>query len=101
MSSQNMVMVRMYLTEERAHLETLLSFLHDVEKVKGVTVYRGIEGYGNSGRVHTSSLIDLSTNLPIVVEFFDELEKVDDIISHLENNFRPGHIISWPVHVHV
>jgi PII-like signaling protein len=96
-----MVMVRIYLTEENAHLETLLTFLHDVEKVKGVTVFRAIEGYGDSGRIHTSSLIDLSMNLPIVVEFFDEPEKIDDIISHLENNFKPGHIVSWPIQVRV
>ena len=101
MSSLNMVMVRIYLTEENAHLETLLTFLHDVEKVKGVTVYRAIEGYGDSGRIHKSSLIDLSMNLPIVMEFFDEPEKIDDIISHLENNFKPGHIVSWPIHVRV
>ena len=99
MSGENMIMARIYLSESSAHLEKLLTLLKDVEKVKGVTVYRGIEGYGDSGQVHSAKLIDLSLDLPIVVEFFDESEKVNDIISHLQNNIKPGHIVSWPVQV--
>ena len=97
--SNNMIIARIYLSEKYAHLDTLLSFLHDVEKVRGVTVYRAIEGYGDSGELHNAKVIDLSMNLPLVVEFFDEADKVDDILTHVENNFSAGHIISWPIHV--
>ncbi len=99
MNGENMMMARIYLSEGSAHLEKLLTLLKDVEKVRGVTVYRGIEGFGNSGQVHSASLIDLSLDLPIIVEFFDESEKVQEIISHLQNNIKPGHIVSWPVQV--
>jgi len=100
MKSKTMHMVRIFLSEETAHLEKLLTLLHDVEKVKGVTVYRGIGGYGDSGDIHTTNIVGLSLNLPIVVEFFDAAEKVKDIIDHLSVNVKPGHIVSWPIEVH-
>ena len=92
-------MVRIYLTEKSAHLQKLLTLLHDVEKVKGVTVFRGISGFGDSGERHESSMLDLSLNLPVVVEFFDDANKVLQIIDHLQENIKPGHIVSWPVNV--
>jgi len=94
-----MTMVRIYLTEQSAHIDKLLTLLKDVEKVQGVTVLRAINGYGNSGELHSASMIDMSLNLPMIVEFFDEAEKVEKIISHLKNNIKPGHIVSWPVEV--
>ena len=100
MTTKAMSMVRIFLSEETAHLENLLTLLHDVEKVSGVTVYRGIGGYGESGDVHTTNIVGLSLNLPIVVEFFDQTEKVKSIIHHLSTNVKPGHIVSWPIEVH-
>ena len=95
----SMTMVRIYLTEQSAHIDKLLTLLQKVEKVKGVTVLRAISGYGDSGELHSASMIDMSLNLPVVVEFFDETEKVQQIISHLKENIKPGHIVSWPVEV--
>ena len=92
-------MVRIYLTEEKAHLEKLMTLLHDQEKVRGVTVFRGISGFGKSGDVHSSSLLDLSLNLPIVVEFFDTPEKTEQIMEHLNSFIEPGHIVSWSANV--
>jgi hypothetical protein len=88
-------MVRIYLNEKEAHLESLLQRLHDWEKVRGVTVYRGISGYGASGEVHTTSFADLSFNLPLVVEFFDEPGKIDNILEHLNNTIKARHMVKW------
>jgi PII-like signaling protein len=46
--------------------------------------------------VHSSSLLDMSLNLPLVIEFFDVPEKVDNILEHIRHKTEPGHIISWP-----
>lgn len=92
-------MVRIYLTEEKAHLRELVARLHDQEKVRGVTVFRGISGFGKSGVMHSSSLLDMSLNLPVVVEFFDTPEKIDEILRHLGPEFDPGHIVTWPARV--
>ena len=49
--------------------------------------------------MHSSSLLDLSLNLPIVVEFFDEPAKVKRILSHLKDILPPGHVVSWSARV--
>jgi hypothetical protein len=95
MKSIEVTMVRIYLTEAEAKLNLLLKRLHDWEKVRGVTIFRGISGFGPSGVIHTASLLDLSLDLPVVVEFFDEPAKVDTILEHLNTMVDPGHIIHW------
>lgn len=99
MTDSEITMVRIYLTETGDLQKTLLTRLHDEEKVRGVTVFRGISGFGRSGTVHSSSLLDLSLDLPLVIEFFDEPEKVKRILSHLGKLLPPGHVISWNAHI--
>lgn len=96
MKFREVTMVRIYLTEANHVLKQLLARLHDEEKVVGVTVFRGISGFGKSGRMHSSSLLDLSLDLPVVIEFFDEPSKVDRILAHLESILPPGHVVTWP-----
>ncbi|MFI5155187.1 MAG: DUF190 domain-containing protein [Chitinophagales bacterium] len=43
----------------------------------GATILRGIMSYGASSRIHTAKLIDISEDLPIVVEIVDEEKKID------------------------
>jgi PII-like signaling protein len=93
--------VRIYLTEGKGRMEELLKHLHDVEKVHGVTVFRGISGFGKSGKMHASSLLDMSLDLPLVIEFFDEPDRVGVIIEHLSTVIEPGHIVSWPARLTV
>lgn len=97
MKSTDVTLVRVYLTEERAHLETLLKRLHDWGKVRGVTVFRGIAGFGDSGVIHGSSLIDITLDLPVVIEFFEETEKAGELIDYINKEINPGHVISWQV----
>ena len=86
---------RVYLSESDRLLAPLMAKLHDEEKVRGVTVFRGISGFGKSGEIHSSGLLDLTTDLPMVVEFFDEPEKMQRIIEHLNELVRADHIVSW------
>ncbi|WP_126455201.1 DUF190 domain-containing protein [Sulfuriflexus mobilis] len=99
MGAINVTMVRIYLTEADAQLTPLLARLHDEEQVKGVTAFRGIAGFGASGKMHSSSLLDLSLNLPVVVEFFDAPAKVEKIIQHLSAEVGAGHIVHWSAQV--
>ena len=96
MNTIEVTFVRIYLTEGEGHMSSLLGRLHDEEKVQGVTVFRGISGFGKSGKVHSSSLLDMSLDLPLVIEFFDEPEKIATILEHLHSDIEPGHIVSWP-----
>ncbi len=99
MKTNEVTMVRVYLTEGEAQLQSLLKRLQKWEKLRGVTVFRGIAGYGNSGTIHDAGLIDLALDLPLVLEFFDEPEKVATIVDHLNDHFKPGHIVTWPARV--
>ena len=42
----------------------------------GATVLRGPMGFGESARLHTASILDLSANLPMVIEIVDTEEKL-------------------------
>lgn len=99
MKFSDVTMVRIYLTEAEKLLKTLLAKLHDEEKVRGVTVFRGVSGFGRSGIVHSSALLDLSLDLPMVIEFFDEPEKVKRILSHLSKILPSGHVITWTARI--
>lgn len=96
MNKLDIVFVRIYLTEGEGRMEELLQCLHDEEQVQGVTVFRGISGFGKSGKLHSSSLLDMSLDLPLVIEFFDVPQKVDNILTHIRGRIEPGHIVSWP-----
>ena len=96
MKTLDVMFVRIYLTEGEGTMESLLTRLHDEEKVHGVTVFRGISGFGSTGKMHSSSLLDMSLDLPLVIEFFDVPQKVNDILEHLHKDIEPGHIVSWP-----
>ena len=99
MNLSDVIIVRIYLTETGTLLKTLLAKLHDEEKVRGVTVFRGITGFGRSGKVHSSTLLDLSLDLPVVIEFFDDPDKIKRILEHLKDIMPPGHVVSWPAQV--
>lgn len=99
MKTLDVVIARVYLSEDESQLDTLMKRLHDWEKLRGVTVFRGISGYGSSGVMHTSRLVDLSLHLPVVIEFFDEPDKVNAVIEHLSSFIPPGHIVRWPAQV--
>lgn len=43
----------------------------------GATVLRGPLGFGHSTRLHTAKILDLSENLPVVVEIVDAAERID------------------------
>jgi PII-like signaling protein len=91
----DVTMVRIYLTEGEGGLRRLLDRLQTAEQVRGVTVFRGIAGFGASGALHTTQLIDLSLDLPLVVEFFDTPAKVDAVLEHLQPLLKPGHVVRW------
>ena len=95
MNWEPVTFVRVYLTEADRTLKPLLKRLHDDEKVRGVSVFRAVTGFGGSGVMHTASLLDLSLDLPVTVEFFDHPDKVAGILEHLSDLCESGHIVRW------
>jgi len=91
----DVTVARIYLTEQQTHLPKLLRKLQEVEQVRGVTVLRGIAGFGPKGRLHAAGLVDLSLDLPLVIEFFDEPTKVARVLADLAPEIPPGHLLTW------
>jgi PII-like signaling protein len=61
-----------------------------VEGLAGATVTRGIEGFGASSRIHTSRILRLSEDLPVVVEIVDTAEQIDRILPLLDEMVSEG-----------
>ncbi|GAA1042652.1 MULTISPECIES: DUF190 domain-containing protein [Streptomyces] len=56
----------------------------------GASVFRGIEGYGASSRIHTSRLLSLSEDLPVAVVVVDAEERVRAFLPQLDELVREG-----------
>jgi PII-like signaling protein len=54
------------------------------QKLAGATVLRGPLGYGGSGRLHNANILQLSDDLPVVVEIVDAEEKLRAFCRSLE-----------------
>jgi hypothetical protein len=52
--------------------------------LSGATVLRGIESYGASSVVHRARLVELSEDLPIVVEIVDAEEKIRGYLERID-----------------
>lgn len=95
MTAGNVTIARVYNLEGHEHFDQVLRILHDSEHIAGVTVLRGIAGYGIDGEVRTSSLLTLSLELPVIIEFYDSPEKVTKAIQTLKATLGLKHIVSW------
>ncbi len=99
--SKKITIARVYTLEGHDQLNRILDILRDEENVLGATVVRGIAGFGHSKEIHTSTLLNLSLELPLIVEFYDETDKVMQAIEKLKNRLDLKHIISWSATAHI
>lgn len=65
----------------------------------GVTVTRGIEGFGQEKRLHTTRILDLTLSLPIIVEVVDIPERIEKAIPVVKEMVNEGLIIVTDVNV--
>ncbi len=56
----------------------------------GATVLRGPMGFGKSSRIHTAKLLQLSTDLPLVIEMVDSEEKINGFLPTLDRMIGGG-----------
>jgi hypothetical protein len=60
------------------------------EGLAGATVLRGIEGFGASSHIHTSRILRLSEDLPIVIEIADTAENIDRVLPAFDEMVGDG-----------
>jgi len=69
------------------------------EKFSGVTVLRGVAGYGGSSIYHTDKLLRLSQDLPIVLEVIEFSERIEELLPRLDEMVEGGLITLEKVRV--
>lgn len=75
------LLLRIYMGEKDKYQGKTL-YMYIVEYLRtnhfaGVTVLRGIEGYGKASKIHTANILELSSDEPIIVEVVDREEKIE------------------------
>lgn len=76
----------------------IVEMLHD-EGIAGATVLHGIEGYGADKRIHTARILDLSSDLPVVIVAIDRTEKIENLLPKLDEMVDKGVVTTEPVRV--
>jgi PII-like signaling protein len=94
----NQFLVRIFLGESdtwhhtplaRAMLERLRA-----EGFAGATVVHGVAGFGASSVIHTANLVELSTDLPVVIEVVDDEAHVDRLVPILDEMITGGALVT-------
>lgn len=65
--------------------------------LSGATVTRGIMGFGANSKIHSTKLLELSSDLPLVIEIVDTEEKIrsfTQIVEHLFEESKSGGLIT-------
>jgi len=66
----------------------------------GASVFRGVEGFGASSRIHTSRLLSLSEDLPVAIIIVDTAERTEEFLDEVAELVTGGLVIVDDVHVH-
>jgi PII-like signaling protein len=97
------VLMRIFIGEADKHqgkpLYQELIELFRREKLAGATVLRGIVGFGAKSRLHTTHLLRLSQDLPMVVEVVDSQANIDRVMPQVDQIVREGLITMEKVRV--
>jgi uncharacterized protein len=79
------ILMRIFINESdqsrgKPLYQAIIELLHK-EDISGVTILRGIAGFGATKRIHTANILRLSLDLPIVIEVVDIQENIERILS--------------------
>jgi len=94
MKTMDVLFVKIYITESSHLLNTIVTYLKKEAKIRGISVFRAISGFGETGN-HTVSLLDLSLDLPLSIEFFDSKDKIYPALEYLSGIIKHEHIVFW------
>ncbi len=97
------LLVRIYVGEAdtwhgRPLYEAIVHLLRD-RGLAGATVLRGIEGFGARAVLHTTRILRLSEDLPVLIEVVDQEERVRAVLPELDAMVTDGLITLEPVEI--
>jgi PII-like signaling protein len=94
MQSKQGHLLRIFIGESDRH-ENVPLYEWIVRKARemglaGATVLRGIEGYGAASRIHTSKILRLSSDLPLVIEIVDTIDNIERLLPEIDDAIVEG-----------
>ncbi len=100
---QDAVLLRIFFGEDDKHgslplYEAIVLKAREMQ-LAGATVLRGPAGFGHSTVLHTTKILRLSQDLPIVVEIVDSKEKIDSFLPILDGMMSSGLVTTEKVQV--
>jgi PII-like signaling protein len=97
------LLVRIYIGEsDQWHGRPLYQQIVEVLRQRGIagaTVLRGIEGYGAKAHLHTTRILRLSEDLPVLIEVVDQDDRIRQILPELDTMVGDGLITLEPIEV--
>ena len=78
---------------DKFHGKPVYEVLLDIffkKKIIGVSVFRGIAGYGSDGVFHTSKMLELSTSMPVKIEVVDSEEMINKVLPDVYHVVEKG-----------
>ena len=77
-------------TDIISHIPVYERIVQEARKIHlaGATVYKGVMGFGRTSRIHTSKILRLSEDMPLVIEIVDEAEKIEKFLPILHDIFE-------------
>lgn len=91
---QQALMLRIYIGEDDRQgnrpLHEAIVLEARSRQLAGATVLRGAMGFGHSSRLHTSKILRLSQDLPLVIEIIDSEDKINAFLPVLDGLMSGG-----------
>jgi uncharacterized protein len=92
--SEDALLLRIFIGESDRHghkplYEAIVLKAREMH-LAGATVLRGPMGYGASSRIHTAKIIQLSMDLPLIVEIVDTEERINGFLPVLDEMMNGG-----------
>lgn len=56
----------------------------------GASAFRGFAGFGRSHRLHTTKILDISEDLPVIIELIDEKDRLESFAEWLRSKYTKG-----------
>jgi PII-like signaling protein len=96
-------LLRIFIGESDQHegrpLHEAIVLLARERGIAGATVLRGLEGFGANSLIHTTKVLRLSQDLPLVIEIVDREERIQAILPELDAMVHEGLITLEKVHI--
>lgn len=91
-NNPNAKLLRIFIGESDKYGQQPLyeTIVYEAKKqgLSGATVIRGIMGFGANSKIHTTKLLEISSDLPLIIEIVDTEDKIRLFISVVEHLFE-------------